>query len=136
MDERDKIWTQENLANCPDFDTFVSHWLSESNIKLKNHFIPQVEYLYLANNRLGLDFIGCYENLNEDFLYICSKLKIKTELPRLNVSRHGKDDYRMHYTEKTRQIVAKIYNDDIKCLGYSFDRLPPRIYIKKVKSTN
>ena len=134
MVEYDKIWAQENIADFRDFDTFVTNWLNESNIKKGIHFIPQMEFLRYSKKNISLDFVGCYENLNEDFAYICNKLKIKAELIRFNASRPEKDDYRKYYSEKTRQIVEKVYEDDIKSLGYSFDLLPPKIYIKN-KST-
>jgi hypothetical protein len=117
----DKKWSDKNLAAYPDFDAFVRNGIQQKKILSFPHFRPQVDYICLAKNRSGLDFIGYFENLEKDFAYICEQIKVNTTLQELNRNSSRKRDYRDYYTPETRQIVERIYADDIELLGYSFD---------------
>jgi hypothetical protein len=41
----------------------------------------------------------------------------------LNRNPDRQRDYRQYYTGQTREIVARLYADDIRMLGYNFDNL-------------
>jgi len=66
-----------------------------------------------------VDFVGRYERLEEDWDYVCNRLKIRAKLPELNVTEHS--DYKAYYTEETRRIVENIYAKDIAFFGYGFE---------------
>lgn len=117
----DKKWSDKNLSPYPDFDAFVRRGLQEKKIRAFPHFRPQCDYICLAKNRPGVDFIGYFENLDEDFSYICQQLKVNPTLQSLNRNDSRKRDFREYYTAETREIVARVYADDIQVLGYSFD---------------
>ncbi len=78
----------------------------------------QKEVLADTQGRLLVDFVGRYETLATDFAWICRKLRIQADLPRLNVTSHG--DYRAYYTARTRELVAEHYWPDIEMFGYKF----------------
>lgn len=93
-------------------------------IKTKNPFPKgatklQKEIITDANGKLIVDFIGRYENLEQDFQRICQTLNIKASLPYLNGSVHR--DYRLYYTESTKKLVEEYFQEDIKLFGYTFD---------------
>ena len=66
-----------------------------------------------------VDFIGRFENLNEDTGTVFRNLGISgASLPHNNSSHHR--DYRSYYTEETRDLVAERYARDIEFFGYEF----------------
>ena len=132
MNPKDKKWAEENLSAHDSFDAFVKAWVNPDNIQSGRHFIPQSEYICLGKNRLGVDFIGYYENLAADFQIISRKLNLNSTLLEMNRGPSRDKDYREYYTDETRAIVAKVYADDLRLLGYTFDNssLPNQIALR------
>jgi hypothetical protein len=71
--------------------------------------------------RVCLDFVGRFENLQQDFTIVAQRLQLQSRLPHTNRSAHR--DYRDFYTPRTRQMVLDAYAEDIDTFGYEFDGL-------------
>jgi len=86
---------------------------------IKQHIRPQCEFVYDEDGNQLVDFIGRFENQQEDFNQICDKLGIlHKELTHENKSDHK--PYWEYYDDEIREIVAEKYKKDIKVFGYKF----------------
>ncbi len=125
MNERDRAWAKSHLVDYPDFDSFVTGWLSPESARSQLHFRPQLDFLCERSPELLVDFVGYFETLESDFDKIRERLGCGDELPKTNQS-NRREDYREYYSARTKEIVARVYRDDIHALGYDFDGIAMR----------
>tara|TARA_B100001063_G_C16675332_1_gene508736 strand:+ start:211 stop:456 length:246 start_codon:yes stop_codon:yes gene_type:complete len=80
----------------------------------------QSDYLVDLHGNLLTDFIGRYENLQQDFDAICEYLAIPTST--LPHKRKAKDrsSYQAYYTDEIKAQVENHFAQDIQLLGYTF----------------
>ena len=100
------------------FDDFVCRWMSAENINRYALFTPQVTFLKDVFGHINMDYVGRFENLEQDFTAIAEKLDIRAGLPHLNQSRS--QDYQTFYSEESRAIIERLYAEDIAEFGYAF----------------
>ena len=103
----------EIVTKNKDFKSFVcaknSSWFPQTSS----------EFIFDKDENNLLDFIGRFENLQEDFNTICDKIGIpRKQLPHKNKVKHK--HYTEYYDDETRQIVAEKYAKDIDHFGYKF----------------
>lgn len=86
----------------------------------KQNPISNSVYLNILNE--PLDFVGKFENLQEDFEKISDFIGISESLPHLEPSKNNSNKfcYTKYYDEETREIVAEKYAKDIEYFGYKF----------------
>lgn len=82
-------------------------------------FAPQHVWLEDPSGTVLVDFIGRFEQFEDDFRYVCEQIGRKASLPHAN--RSGRRDYRDYYTEETQAIIAAYFQGDIERYGYTFD---------------
>jgi Sulfotransferase family len=68
-----------------------------------------------------VDFVGRYENLNEDWSKVCRALNVPA-LPLARENRVVRQDYRVFYDDESRELVANRFARTIELFGYRFDR--------------
>ena len=66
-----------------------------------------------------MDFIGRFENLQNDFDRVMKVLGLpRQQLTHENPTRHR--PYREYYDQETAAVIAERYRDDIDRFGYDF----------------
>lgn len=115
-----KPWIRNNILPYADFKDFVKNKLQyDKNIQREKHFRPQYTWICDSKLELQVDFVGKFENLNNDFQTIASNLKINNNLPIRNSSR--RKNYKIYYDNDSRAIIANLYQKDIELFQYDFD---------------
>jgi hypothetical protein len=80
--------------------------------------ITQYKYLSL-DNKIPLDFVGKYENIKEDFNYVCEQIGIPERYINLGFE-HKADliNYKDYYCAEYKEIVDKVFDIDFKTFNY------------------
>lgn len=91
------------------------------------HFMP-MNLLIKINGELCIDFIGRYENLQEDWVNLQRKININPQNLILSNARKQKVNfgrktsyYKDLYNQYLIDLVGELYEEDIKLFNYSFD---------------
>ena len=81
----------------------------------------QLDILSDKNGTILVDFIGRFENLQDDFNVVCDMLeKPPKKLPHVFGTQHK--PYWEYYDEESRMFIAKKYKKDIEYFGYKFGK--------------
>lgn len=72
-----------------------------------------------VNGQIKVDYFVNFHTLQEDIKMINMISGENKTLPHLNKTLH--QEYQYYYNDETRDIVGKLYSDDIKYFGYCFE---------------
>lgn len=117
--EKDRLWAEKHLAPFTTFQDFTKNWLTEENINNSLHFQHQHIFLEDENGNLAVDFIGRFENIDEDFKKVTAALNMNRVLKKTNTSER-KENYRDYFDLETQKIVENVYQKDIQLFNYKF----------------
>jgi chondroitin 4-sulfotransferase 11 len=81
-------------------------------------FGAQWDWLIDQSGNCAVDYVMRFENLEDDFITLCSKLNRKAFLPHLNRSNRG--DYRSYFDNETKEIIAMRFKVDLEKFGYEY----------------
>ncbi|WDE99120.1 sulfotransferase family 2 domain-containing protein [Lentisphaera profundi] len=101
------------------------------------HIMPQSDFIYNEKGELLVDFIGRFENIEDDFKKICEHLQVKLELPKSNKSKNKKSlflrlkkifnknlmysySHDQYYCDDTLSFMKDYYKKDFEMLNYHF----------------
>ena len=98
-------------------------WLRGSHPKpcLDNNMgrYEQLDWISDKDNKLLIDFVGRFENLQNDFNIICDKIGAPRKiLPHTNKTKHL--HYTHYYDDDSRKYVEKRFARDIAHFGYHY----------------
>lgn len=96
----------------PNFAAYVDY-------EIRRGRFSQTGLLCDHDGRLLVDFVGRYESLATDFVFVCRRIGIEAELPRVNAG--DRADYRDYYTPSLVDRVAEAFATDIERFGYTFE---------------
>ena len=106
-----------SLENIP--KTFKDWCKKDMPCSWEWHTDPQVNFIIDKKGETIMDFIGRFENLQEDFNLVCNAINIPTSnLPIHNSTNHK--HYTEYYDDETQAIVTEKYAKDIDYFGYKF----------------
>lgn len=87
--------------------------------KINHKTFSQLYFVSDANGNVPMDFIGRFENLQEDFNIVCDRLEIEDPtLPKLLVRKYG--HYTDNYTPETKDLVYKLYKEEIDYFKFQY----------------
>jgi hypothetical protein len=111
-------WSKDLLV-FKDFNDFVTSFQQTRWVNWV-HFLPCSSFVK-THNQISVDYIGRYENLQNDFGAITTKLLGKPTPLCFHENRTKRDkDYRKYFTRDTIKIVSEVYREDIKRFNYEF----------------
>lgn len=95
--------------DVPDIGLYNSVGISQCN--------PQVKWLCDREGNIVADYVGKFENFEQDFQCVRKKLQITRPLEKLNTSqRRLTEEY--FVSERLKEIIDQYYHDDFHYFGY------------------
>lgn len=116
-DQQDKIKYLERYNG--NFKKFVKNAFKNEEIFQSIYFRPQNKWICDEDGNALVNFLGRYENLNENLNDLSKILKVDFK-EFLIGDEFRQDHYRNYYNKKTKRIISKIYSKDIELFGYEF----------------
>ncbi|MCK8480550.1 sulfotransferase family 2 domain-containing protein [Psychroserpens algicola] len=121
MNHLDAQFSKEVMTEVDTFEDFVMHWLTPERMNSWIHFIPQFTFITNDSNKIMVDFVGRFENFQEDFTTISKHIGVNQPLIHLNKTKDKKQhSYRDAYTNEMKSRVAELYKTDIELFKYNF----------------
>ncbi len=121
---RFRIWTHQNeLTADSNFAEWVRSTYVDNNPQYYDWpkmFLPQLEWITDEKGHIAVDFIGRFENLQDDFNSICDAINIERQLLHHENRSRKNINYRDHYDDETKSIVHRCFKADIEYFGYEF----------------
>ena len=118
----DKIvsaWNHVNRFKIP-FENYLSLTKVCNDVEYMHVFLPQVRNIINEKNQININFIGKFENLEEDFQNVLKKIGIKNIIHDVNKSMNKREhkEFYEYYDQNVLNKVNFLLNEDFKSLPY------------------
>ncbi|SFI48437.1 sulfotransferase family 2 domain-containing protein [Albimonas pacifica] len=119
----DAAFAERHLARFADVEAFARDGLSDPAILRYPHFREQVSFLTdPRTGRVGVDFVGRYERIGEDFARVCARLGVEAPLAERN--RRPMAKAAPDLSDAAAARIRQVYRRDCEAFGYA--PAPPR----------
>ena len=107
------------------FEKFIKHrgtggyWLYSDGSISNDHWFPQSKYVEFDDGERFCNFVGKFENLEEDWKLLSTKIEIQQQIKK---TRHNTTEeyYKSFYTEELIEIISDFYKRDLELFNYEF----------------
>jgi hypothetical protein len=106
---RDKF----NTARKSNFHDFLIENIGKNSLR------SQLFWIENSNEKIELDFIGRFEQLENDFTHVCNVIGANVSLP--HILSGGRNEYRKAYSPELKDLVSEVFEREIALFGYTFD---------------
>jgi chondroitin 4-sulfotransferase 11 len=117
---RDKILFKDFIFRKRGFETLFNPNLTT---KKENRYVQiktATDFIMDENDNLMVDYVGRFENLKDDWNFICKQLGTKIKLGHRNKWSRDNKHYRDYYDDETREFITKACEKDLEIFGYEF----------------
>lgn len=119
---------QNNQTNLRTENISFEDWMMKTYIEKDPRYFnyplmfqPQLDWISDYENKLLIDFVGRFENIEEDFRHVCTEIgKENLSLPHHRKSKR-KRNYKDYYSRETKKIITQVFEKDLDYFKYSFD---------------
>ena len=89
---------------------------------VRSRTLENNDRFYVIDDRLCVDFVIRYEDLEEGYREVCARTGLATlQIPRLKTGIRKKErPYTDYYDDETRDIIAELHRNDIRLFNYRF----------------
>ena len=111
-----EVWAEE-LGKFLSFRDFCFAF-TDTSLASDIHFLPLSNQI-TVDGEIALDFVGRFENLNEDYAHLANLFNF---MPSLSFHERSTNTYkyRDYYDRDTEKIIYNYYESDIELFKYSF----------------
>jgi hypothetical protein len=107
---------KKNFTNMS-FEQFAEFVSRVPDARANGHFRSQ--HTFIGKQLPHLNFIGHFENFDKDLAIVKHALHINYKHKHLWKSK-GRKPYKKYYTKKTKNLIAKRFEADIRLFNYTF----------------
>lgn len=119
----DYIWRKSNRKKCA---ISFSQFLQRKALQLPDPegivpYPPTNRPIFTIDGKVAVDYIGRYENIEEDLKEICNRISIPFHKDKLPSAKKIKDyNYRKYYTAEDKKLLESLYTYELNRFSYSF----------------
>jgi hypothetical protein len=117
---RDRLMFKDFIFRKGEFKDLIAPSLIIKKENKYQQIKTTASYIMDENNNLMIDYVGRFENLKNEWEFICKKIGIKIDLPHKNKHSRNNKHYRDYYDDETREFVLKACEKDLEIFGYEF----------------
>jgi chondroitin 4-sulfotransferase 11 len=104
-----------------DWVVFMYVRIRQQRLDNREHlYREQVDYITDNDGRVMVDQVCRFEKLNEHWDAVCAAIGLPDGKLQHYAKSEGRRPYREYYDEKTMQLVAEMYANDVDQFGYTF----------------